>query len=75
MAIHGGGHALPQPYVRMPKIRTLILGPTAEEPNGPAMIWDLFERQTRRQPSECQMRRQASQTRNFADGRSGVSLT
>lgn len=48
VAIHGGGHALPQPYVRMPTIRNLILDPTAEEPNGPAMIWDFFERQTRR---------------------------
>jgi polyhydroxybutyrate depolymerase len=48
VAIHGGGHALPQSYVRMPKIRNLILGATAEEPNGPAMIWDFFDRQTRR---------------------------
>jgi polyhydroxybutyrate depolymerase len=41
VAIHGGGHVIPQPYWRAPR----ILGPTPKEPNGPAVIWDFFERQ------------------------------
>jgi polyhydroxybutyrate depolymerase len=41
LAIHGGGHGMPQPYVRYPR----ILGPTPKEPNGPAVIWAFFERQ------------------------------
>jgi polyhydroxybutyrate depolymerase len=41
MAIHGGGHGMPQPYVRYPR----LLGPTPKEPNGPAVIWAFFERQ------------------------------
>lgn len=41
IAIHGGGHVIPQPYWRSPR----ILGPTPEEPNGPAVIWAFFERQ------------------------------
>ena len=41
MAIHGGGHGMPQPYVRYPR----LLGPTLKEPNGPAVIWAFFERQ------------------------------
>ncbi|HKH47972.1 MAG TPA: hypothetical protein VKM72_25215 [Thermoanaerobaculia bacterium] len=41
MAIHGGGHGIPQPYVRYPR----LLGPTPKEPNGPAVIWAFFERQ------------------------------
>ena len=41
VAIHGGGHGIPQPYVRYPR----ILGPTAREVNGPAIVWDFFERQ------------------------------
>jgi polyhydroxybutyrate depolymerase len=41
VAIHGGGHVIPQPYWRYPR----ILGPTPREPNGPAMIWAFFERQ------------------------------
>ena len=41
VAIRGGGHGIPQPYFRYPR----ILGPTAREPNGPAVIWDFFERQ------------------------------
>lgn len=49
MAIHGGGHGMPQPYLRYPR----LLGPTLKEPNGPAVIWDFFERQ---RPS---LRRQA----------------
>jgi polyhydroxybutyrate depolymerase len=41
VAIHGGGHGIPQPYRRRPR----ILGPSAKEPNGPAVIWAFFERQ------------------------------
>ena len=41
VVIHGGGHGIPQPYLRYPR----IMGPTAKEPNGPAMVWDFFERQ------------------------------
>jgi polyhydroxybutyrate depolymerase len=41
VAIHGGGHVLPQPYWRNPRIQ----GPTPREPNGPAVIWAFFERQ------------------------------
>jgi polyhydroxybutyrate depolymerase len=41
VAIHGGGHVIPQPYWRAPR----ILGPTPKEPNGPAVIWAFFERQ------------------------------
>lgn len=41
VAVHGGGHGIPQPYRRNPR----ILGPSAQQPNGPAMIWAFFERQ------------------------------
>ena len=41
VAIHGGGHGIPQPYRRRPR----ILGPSPKEPNGPVMIWTFFERQ------------------------------
>lgn len=41
VAIHGAGHVIPQPYWRFPR----ILGPTPREPNGPALIWQFFERQ------------------------------
>ncbi len=41
VAIHGGGHAIPQPYRRAPR----LLGPTLKEPNGPEVIWFFFERQ------------------------------
>jgi polyhydroxybutyrate depolymerase len=41
VAIHGGGHVIPQPYWRFPR----ALGPTPKEPNGPAVIWAFFERQ------------------------------
>jgi polyhydroxybutyrate depolymerase len=44
VAIRGGGHVMPQPYWRAPR----ILGPTPKEPNGPAMIWNFFERQAAR---------------------------
>jgi polyhydroxybutyrate depolymerase len=41
VAIHGGGHGIPQPYWRYPR----LLGPAPKEPNGPAVIWAFFERQ------------------------------
>lgn len=41
VAIHGGGHGIPQPYRRHPR----ILGPSPKEPNGPEVIWAFFERQ------------------------------
>ncbi|MES2317612.1 MAG: PHB depolymerase family esterase [Pseudomonadota bacterium] len=41
VAIHGGGHGMPQPYYR----NLRLLGPSPAEPNGPAMIWDFFARQ------------------------------
>jgi len=41
VTIHGGGHGLPQPYARGPR----LLGPSPTAPNGPAMIWAFFERQ------------------------------
>jgi polyhydroxybutyrate depolymerase len=41
VAIHGGGHGIPQPYWRYPR----ILGPTARELNGPEVIWAFFKRQ------------------------------
>ena len=43
VAIHGGGHGMPQPYRRRPR----LLGPSPMEPNGPKMIWDFFDRQRR----------------------------
>ena len=44
VAIHGGGHAMPQPYRREPR----LLGPTPRDPNGPAEIVAFFERQRAR---------------------------
>ena len=41
VATHGGGHGIPQPYRRHPR----LLGPSPKEPNGPAVIWAFFERQ------------------------------
>ena len=41
VAVHGGGHGIPQPYRRRPR----LLGPSPKEPNGPAVIWAFFERQ------------------------------
>jgi len=41
VAIHGGGHGIPQPYRRSPR----LLGPSPKEPNGPDVIWAFFERQ------------------------------
>ena len=40
VAIHGGGHGIPQPYWRYPR----FLGPAPKEPNGPEVIWAFFER-------------------------------
>jgi polyhydroxybutyrate depolymerase len=44
VAIHGGGHGIPQPYRRGPR----LLGPSPKEPNGPEVIWAFFERQRSR---------------------------
>lgn len=41
VAIEGAGHVLPQAYRRAPR----ILGPTPNDVNGPALIWEFFERQ------------------------------
>jgi polyhydroxybutyrate depolymerase len=41
VSIVGGGHGLPQPYARRPR----LLGPSPMAPDGPAMIWAFFERQ------------------------------
>jgi polyhydroxybutyrate depolymerase len=41
VAIQGGGHVIPQPAYRYPR----ILGPTPTEPNGPEVMWDFFARQ------------------------------
>ncbi len=43
VTIHGGGHGLPQPFARRPR----LLGPSPMEPDGPAMIWAFFERQAK----------------------------
>ncbi|SFV00320.1 alpha/beta hydrolase family esterase [Pseudoduganella namucuonensis] len=42
VTIHGGGHGIPQPYRRLPR----LLGPSASEPNGPELIWAFFQRQS-----------------------------
>lgn len=44
VAIHGGGHGMPQPYRRRPR----LLGPSPMQPNGPELIWAFFERQQQR---------------------------
>jgi polyhydroxybutyrate depolymerase len=41
VAVEGGGHGIPQPYRRHPR----LLGPSPKQPNGPAVIWAFFERQ------------------------------
>ncbi len=41
VTIHGGGHGLPQPYWRRPR----LLGPSPMTPNGAALIWAFFARQ------------------------------
>jgi polyhydroxybutyrate depolymerase len=43
VTLHGAGHVLPQPWARRPR----LLGPAPTEPNGPALIWAFFERQTK----------------------------
>lgn len=43
LAIHGGGHGLPQPYYRRPR----LLGPSPMAPDGPALIWEFLARQPR----------------------------
>jgi polyhydroxybutyrate depolymerase len=43
LAIHGGGHGIPQPYHRGPR----LLGPSPSAPDGPALIWAFFQRQVR----------------------------
>jgi polyhydroxybutyrate depolymerase len=40
VVVHGGGHGMPQPYRRHPR----LLGPSPPEPNGAEMIWAFFER-------------------------------
>ena len=41
VAVHGGGHGMPQPYRRHPR----LLGPSPKAPNGPDVIWAFFARQ------------------------------
>lgn len=41
VTIVGGGHGLPQPYWRRPR----LLGPSPMTPNGAALIWGFFARQ------------------------------
>ncbi len=43
VTLHGAGHGLPQPWARHPR----LLGPSLTEPNGPALMWAFFERQSR----------------------------
>jgi len=43
VTLHGAGHGLPQPWARRPR----LLGPSPMEPNGPALIWSFFERQSK----------------------------
>jgi polyhydroxybutyrate depolymerase len=40
VVVEGGGHGMPQPYRRHPR----LLGPSPKEPNGPEVIWAFFER-------------------------------
>jgi len=42
VTLHGAGHGLPQPWAHRPR----LLGPSPMEPNGPALIWAFFERQS-----------------------------
>ncbi len=41
VAIKGGGHGMPQPYWRRPR----LLGPSPMAPDGPSLIWAFFDRQ------------------------------
>jgi polyhydroxybutyrate depolymerase len=43
VVVEGGGHGMPQPYRRHPR----LLGPSPKEPNGPEVIWAFFDRQPR----------------------------
>jgi polyhydroxybutyrate depolymerase len=43
VTLHGAGHVLPQPWARRPR----LLGPAPAEPNGPALIWAFFDRQSK----------------------------
>lgn len=43
VTLHGAGHVLPQPWARRPR----LLGPSPTEPNGPALIWAFFARQSK----------------------------
>jgi polyhydroxybutyrate depolymerase len=45
VAVQGGGHGMPQPYRRHPR----LLGPSPSQPNGAELIWDFFARQPQRQ--------------------------
>jgi polyhydroxybutyrate depolymerase len=40
VVVQGGGHGIPQPYYRHPR----LLGPSLREPNGPEVIWEFFHR-------------------------------
>jgi len=42
VTILGGGHGMPQAYWKRPR----LLGPSPMSPNGPALIWDFFSRQS-----------------------------
>jgi polyhydroxybutyrate depolymerase len=42
--IHGGGHVVPQPYWRFPR----IVGSQTEDLDAPAVIWDFFMKETGR---------------------------
>lgn len=42
VTIFGGGHGMPQAYWKRPR----LVGPSPMAPNGPAMIWDFFARQS-----------------------------
>jgi polyhydroxybutyrate depolymerase len=41
VVIEGGGHGMPQPYWRRPR----LMGPSPMAPNGPQLIWEFFQRQ------------------------------
>lgn len=41
VVIEGGGHGMPQPYWRRPR----LVGPSPMAPDGPQLIWDFFRRQ------------------------------
>ena len=41
LAIHSGGHGMPQPYYKRPR----LLGPSPMAPDGAEVIWGFFGRQ------------------------------